>query len=52
MVVPVGGASVTGRDWLRGWREIPHLDPEDTDDFGEILEGARKNLTTPVSPWD
>lgn len=52
MVVPVGGASVTGRDWLASWREMPHLDPEDADDFGESLERARKNLTMPGSQWD
>ena len=52
MVVPVGGASVTGRDWLSRWRMIPHLDVEDADDFAGDLESARGNLPHPKSPWD
>jgi len=52
MVVPVGGASVTGRDWLSRWRAMPHLDVEDADDFAACMETARENLPTPESPWD
>lgn len=50
MVVPLGGASVTGRDWLSRWRSMPHLDPADADDFATELEGEK--LPSPVSPWD
>ena len=52
VVVPVGGASVTGRDWLTQWREMPHLDPEDADDFADCIGGARTKLQLPTSPWD
>jgi antitoxin (DNA-binding transcriptional repressor) of toxin-antitoxin stability system len=52
MVVPVGGASVTGRDWLSRWRSIPHLDVEDADDFAADIGSARENLPPPKSPWD
>jgi prevent-host-death family protein len=52
MVVPVGGASVTGRDWLSRWRLMPHLDLEDADDFAACIESARENLAPPESPWD
>lgn len=51
MMVPVGGASVTGRDWLAKWQTIPHLDVEDAGDFASGIERARKNLAPPVSPW-
>ena len=52
MMVPVGGASVTGRDWLSRWRSIPHLEVEDADDFASSVESARENLAPPVSSWD
>lgn len=52
MVVPVGGASVTGRDWLSRWRVMPHLDVEDADAFAADLENSRANLPPPKSPWD
>ncbi len=52
MVVPIGGARVTGRDWLSRWRSMPHLDVEDADDFAAGIESARDNLVPPKSPWD
>lgn len=52
MVVPVGGASVTGRDWLSKWREMPRLGVEDADDFAACIESARDSLLQPKSPWD
>lgn len=52
MVVPVGGSSVTGRDWLSKWRSLPHLDPEDAEDFAREIEESRGNLLPPTSPWD
>jgi len=52
MVVPVGTASVTGRDWIAKWRSIPHLDPEEVAEFAETLEEARSNLLPVTSPWD
>jgi antitoxin (DNA-binding transcriptional repressor) of toxin-antitoxin stability system len=52
MVVPVGGASVLGRDWIDRWEGIPHLDPGDAEEFGNTIEGARNHLETLKSPWD
>lgn len=52
MVVPMGGASVTGRDWLSRWRSIPHLEVRDADDFAADVRQARENLSPPESPWD
>ena len=52
MMVPVGGASVTGRDWLSRWHSMPHLDIDDADDFASCLESAREKLIPPASPWD
>lgn len=52
MVVPVENANVTGREWLKSWREMPHLDPEDADDFATCIEEARTNLTLPDISWD
>lgn len=52
MVVPVGGASITGRDWLSKWRSLPHLDPEDAENFASEIEAARRDLLPPASPWD
>lgn len=51
-VVPVGGGSELGRDWLDRWREIPHLDPADADDFAASLDEFRRGLESPKSPWD
>ncbi len=52
MVVPVGGAVVTGRDWLPRWRSMPHLGAGDAEEFGACIEAARRNLIPPASPWD
>jgi len=52
MVVPLAGANVTGRDWLRKWNAMPHLGSKDADEFATEIEGARDNLADPVSPWD
>ena len=52
MVVPVGGASVTGRDLAKLWKSFPHLDEQEADDFGQDVEEARKNLAPVTSPWD
>ncbi len=52
MVVPVGGGSVTGRDWLVHWREMPRLGAAEAEDFAADIESARKNLVPPKSPWD
>lgn len=52
MVVPVGGVSVTGRDWLSKWRLMPHLDEKDAEEFATDLTNARRNLTPVESPWD
>ena len=52
MLVPIGGASVTGRDWLSRWRLMPHLDVEDAEDFAHCIESARENIGPPDSPWD
>lgn len=52
MMVPVGAASVPGRDWLAKWHAMPHLDSEDADDFGKTLEAARAHLPTVESLWD
>ncbi len=52
MMVPVGGMSVTGRDWIARWNAAPHLDVEDADDFASSIESARENLAPPESPWE
>jgi len=52
MVVPVGGESVTGRDWIARWKSFPHLDCEDAEAFADDIADARENLAAPVSPWD
>lgn len=52
MIVPVGGASVTGRDWVATWRALPHLDPGDAAEFEAELEESRRNLKPLSSPWD
>ncbi len=52
MMVPVGGASVTGRDWLVRWSAMPHLESKDAESFATDVEDARKELTLPKSPWD
>lgn len=52
MMVPVGGALVSGRDWLAKWRMRPHLDPDDADEFGASVGRATENLPPPKSPWD
>lgn len=52
MMVPVGGATVVGGDWLGKWRSMPRLPVDDADDFAACVEKARKNLPTPDSPWD
>lgn len=52
MVVPVGGASVTGRDWISKWHTIPHLDLSDADAFASQIGEALANKFPPVSIWD
>lgn len=52
MVVPVGGISVTGRDWISRWKSFPHLDSAEADEFGKDVERSRENLAPVVSPWD
>ena len=52
MVVPLGGASTTGRDWLSRWRRIPHLEVDDAEDFAADLKVAREKLSGPETPWD
>jgi prevent-host-death family protein len=47
MVVPVGSARVTGRDWLSKWRSMPHLDDEDAEAFATDLANARPYLKKP-----
>lgn len=51
-VVPVGGGSELGRDWLARWNRIPHLATADADDFANSIEEAREKLAKPSSPWD
>ncbi len=51
MVIPVGGACTTGRDWLSKWRAIPHLETSDADVFAADLDRARESLPLPNSPW-
>ena len=52
MVLPVGGESVTGRDWLARWRSMPHLDAEDAEAFEATIRDARSSLPPVESPWD
>lgn len=52
MMVPVGGAAKTGRDWLARWENFPHLDAADADDFAASIEEAKGDLTPATSPWD
>lgn len=52
MVVPLGGASTTGRDWLSKWRSFPRLETADADEFAADLEDARESLPLPGSSWD
>lgn len=52
MLVPVETPNVTGREWLKSRRNMPHLDPEDAEDFGACIEEARANLTLPDISWD
>jgi prevent-host-death family protein len=51
-IVPVGGASLLGRDWLSRWSAGPRLEREDADDFAAELEAARSNLEAPSIEWD
>jgi len=52
MMVLVGGASITGRDWLARWCAMPHLEGKDAESFATCVEDARKNQTLPESSWD
>ena len=52
MVVPLAGASVTGRDWLAKWLARPRLAAGDADAFAADLARASRNLPFPASPWD
>lgn len=50
-IVPVGGASLLGRDWIGKWASMPHLEVGDADGFASELEEARKELKSPDIPW-
>ena len=52
MVVPVEEKGVTGREWLKMWKKMPHLDPEEAEAFGKDIEEARNNLLPLKSKWD
>ena len=51
-IVPVGGASLLGRDWVSRWLALPHLDREDADGFARDLDAAREKLAMPEVGWD
>lgn len=51
-VVPIGGASVLGMDWVEKWRRMPHLDVQDAENFAVELESARGEIRAVKSPWD
>lgn len=51
-MVPLGGGSELGRDWLARWRLMPHLEVADADDFACSVEEAREKIIDPISPWD
>ena len=51
-IVPVGGASLLGRDWLGKWASMPHLDREDADQFASELDESRSELKPPEIRWD
>jgi hypothetical protein len=49
---PAGGRRVTGRELAALWTTMPHLTPEEAEEFAKDIEAARKELP-PVRPaWD
>ncbi|MCF6311277.1 MAG: hypothetical protein L3J39_02395 [Verrucomicrobiales bacterium] len=46
-VVPVGGGSVLGKDWLQRWTAMPHLDSVDAAGFAAFIDEIRvyKNMS-------
>lgn len=52
-IVPVVPERLTVRDFVQMWKEIPHLDPEDAEDFAKEVEASRAALNQPPqSSWD
>jgi prevent-host-death family protein len=47
-------SGVTGREFLEIWESLPHLTPEEADEFGRDIEVAREELDKiPVrDPWE
>lgn len=51
-VVPVGGASLLGRDWIGRWKSMPRLDSDDAEAFAATLQASRAKLELPEVGWD
>ncbi len=52
-IVPVVAEPLSIQEFVRMWRDLPHLDPQDAEDFAREIEDSRNVLNQPPqSSWD